>query len=174
MNIEKIVVGALQTNCYIISYGDNCMVIDPGDEYDKIKNVIGNRQVIGIIITHYHFDHIGALSYFNTEIIDYKYKNGTYNIGQFNFEVIHTPGHKEDSITIYFKNENVMFTGDFIFKGSIGRVDLEGGNLIEMKKSLNKILQYNDDIIIYPGHGNGTMLGEEKKNFMYFSRGDLF
>lgn len=61
-----------------------------------------------------------------------------------------------------------MFTGDFIFKNSIGRVDLLGGNINDMKKSLDKMKKYNDDIKIYPGHGDSTILGNEKNNFDYY------
>ena len=84
-----------------------------------------------------------------------------YNIDKFNFEVIYTPGHKEDLITIYFKKEKVMFTGDFIFKGTIGRTDLVGSNHNDMLDSLNRISKYDKDIVIYPGHGHSTILGDE-------------
>lgn len=167
MKIDKVVVGELQTNCYIISLNDECIVIDPGDEYNKIKETIGNKKIISVIITHHHFDHIGALKYFDKKLILDKnnLKEQEYNIDNFNFEVIYTPGHKEDSITIYFKNENVMFTGDFIFKDSIGRVDLNGGNIDDMINSLQKMKKYNKNIIVYPGHGDGTILGNELKKY---------
>lgn len=165
MKIQRIVVGYLNTNCYIISKNGKCIIIDPGDEYDKIKNAIGDKKVISIIITHYHFDHIGALKYFKNDIIDYKYKDGKYFLDEFEFNIIHTKGHKEDSITIYFEKEKVMFTGDFIFNNSIGRVDLEGGNIDDMKRSLHIISKYNDDIVVYPGHGENTLLGIEKQKF---------
>lgn len=165
MKIQRIVVGYLNTNCYIISKNGKCIIIDPGDEYDKIKNAIGDKKVISIIITHYHFDHIGALKYFDNNVIDYKYKEGKYNIDDFEFNIIHTKGHKEDSITIYFEKEKIMFTGDFIFNNSIGRIDLEGGNIDDMKKSLHIISKYDDDIVIYPGHGEDTLLGIEKQKF---------
>ena len=148
MQVNRVVVGPLETNCYILNINDKCLVIDPGDEIDKIKQEIGNKQVVGVIITHYHFDHIGALNYFDKDLILDKnsLEEKEYNIEDFNFEVIYTPGHKEDCITIYFKKENIMFTGDFIFEGTIGRMDLEGGSTIDMKKSLNKIKKYNGNI----------------------------
>jgi len=138
MKINKVVVGPLETNCYILFLGNKCIVIDPGDDIKKIKEVIGEKEVVGVIITHYHFDHIGALNYFDKSLIlDRKnLEEKEYQINNFNFEVIYTPGHKEDSITIYFKKEEIMFTGDFIFKGTIGRTDLEGGNILDMKQSL--------------------------------------
>lgn len=90
-----------------------------------------------------------------------------YKIGNFDFEVIYTKGHHNTCITIYFKNEQKMFVGDFIFKDGIGRTDLEDADESEMIKSLNKIKQYPDDIMIYPGHGDITRLGNEK-NYLIF------
>ena len=60
-----------------------------------------------------------------------------------------------------------MFIGDFIFKDSIGRTDLPGGNMIEMEQSIEKIKNYNDDVILYPGHNEETTLGEEKQKNPY-------
>lgn len=163
MKIDKVVVGPLETNVYILSIDDKCIVIDPGDEYDKIKNCIGNKKVVGVIVTHYHFDHIGALDNFDKSLILDKnnLKEKEYNIDGFKFEVIYTPGHKEDSITIYFKKEKVMFTGDFIFKNAVGRTDLLGGNNMDMINSLIKIRKYDKNITIYPGHGDKTTLFNE-------------
>ena len=85
----------------------------------------------------------------------------------FNFEVIYNPGHTDDSISYYFKEENILFSGDFIFKGSVGRTDL-GGNNLDMLNSINKIKQYNKDIIIEPGHGEETTLEYELKYNPFF------
>jgi len=163
MQINRVIVGLLETNCYILTINDKCLVIDPGDEIDKIKEVIGNKEIVGVIITHSHFDHIGALNYFDKDLILDKsnLEEKEYDINGFNFEVIYTPGHKEDCITIYFKEENIMFTGDFIFEGTIGRMDLDGGSTIDMKKSLDKIKKYDSSIKIYPGHGSSTYLYKE-------------
>ena len=165
MNIKIIEVGYLECNCYLLEKDNKVLVIDPGDDYDKIRKVIGEREVVGVIVTHYHFDHIGALSNFNKSLVLDKnnLKEKDYDIDNFKFEVIYTPGHKEDLITVYFKEENIMFTGDFIFKGAIGRTDLPGGNYKDMLNSLNKISKYNKDIEIYPGHGNKTILNKEIK-----------
>ena len=163
MKIDKVIVGPLETNCYVLSINNKCIVIDPGDEYNKIKKVINNREVVGVIITHHHFDHIGALKYFDRELLLDKsnLEEKEYNIDNFNFEIIYTPGHKEDSITIYLKKENIMFTGDFIFKGTIGRMDLPGGSYKDMQESLDKINKYDRNIKIYPGHGEETILKNE-------------
>ncbi len=173
MKIDIVKVGELECNCYLLDIEGNVLVIDPGDDGDKIISNIGNRNVVGIIITHYHFDHIGALdeilNMYNVNVYDIKnMKEGNNIIDKFNFDVIYTPGHKEDAITIYFKEDNIMFSGDFIFRDTIGRWDLPGGDIDEMYDSLNKIRLYNKNIIIYPGHGDSTTLGYEIDNNIYF------
>lgn len=165
MKIDRVVVGELETNCYILSIDSDVLIIDPGDEYEKIIDKVYGKNILGILITHSHFDHVGALKYFNNVVYNYYNLNEkNYNIGKFSFDVIYTPGHTSDSICFYFKEENIMFTGDFIFKNAIGRTDL-GGDYIEIKKSLNKIRNYDDNIKIYPGHGDSSTLGEEKRRF---------
>ena len=161
MKITTIKVGDLATNCYLLEKNGKVLIIDPGDDFSLIKSKIESKHVVGCLVTHFHFDHIGALeevlSYYNLEV-------NKVTAPDFVFETIETPGHTFDSKTFYFKNEKVMFTGDFIFKSSIGRTDL-GGNDKDMVYSLNLIEKYADDIAIYPGHGPSTNLGQEKKNF---------
>lgn len=174
MNIKIIKVGYLKCNCYILEKGDNVLVIDPGDEYDKIKQELGSKNVIGILITHHHFDHIGCidnvLKDYNTEVYSYdNLEEKEYEIGAFKFNVIYTPGHGEDCITFYFKEDNIMFTGDFLFYDTIGRCDLEGSNYQKMLESIDKIKQYNQDITIYPGHGINSTLGREFERNPYFN-----
>lgn len=173
MEVNIVKVGYLETNCYILKK-DTCIIIDPGDESDKIKKEIGNYKVSAILITHNHFDHIGCLeelkSFYNCKVYDYSnLEEKEYNIDNFLFKVIYTKGHSNDSVTFYFKKENIMFVGDFIFKNSIGRTDLETGNYNEMVKSINIIKKYDKDIIIYPGHGDSTILGNEIKYNFYFN-----
>lgn len=175
MLIEKLETGYLKENCYVLSINNNCLIIDPGANPEKIISLVGDKRVLAILITHYHFDHVGALDelkkFYDTVIVDYK--NKINKIGDFSFDIIDTKGHKEDSVTYYFKKEKVMFVGDFIFKGTIGRCDLEGGNVEEMMRSLNKIKTYDKDIKIYPGHGECTTLGEELKHNLYM-KGDFY
>ena len=159
MNIKRIVVGYLQENCYILEKNGQVLIIDPGDEFAKIDAQI-KGDVVGIIITHKHFDHVGAL---NELINKYHVEVNKYEFKDFNFKVIFTPGHSWDSKTYYFEEDKIMFTGDFIFKGTIGRTDL-GGSDKDMMKSLKMIMTYPDDIVIYPGHGEATNLGVEKQN----------
>ncbi|MBE6152796.1 MAG: MBL fold metallo-hydrolase [Firmicutes bacterium] len=178
MIIETIKVGSLETNCYLVINNNKCIIVDPGDDKDKIISKIDslNLTPIAIFITHYHFDHIGALNdiknKYNIKVYDYNdYEddNKLYNIDNFNFKIIETKGHKEDLVTFYFPNENIMFVGDFIFKGNIGRCDLDGGNFNKMIESIKKIKKYPKDTIIYPGHGESTTLNYETKYNIYFN-----
>lgn len=177
MTVEKIKVGYLKTNCYFIIKNSFCIIVDPGDEFDKISKKIEEEQltVVAILITHHHFDHDGALleckNKYNVDVYDYsKYKNddNIYKIKDFEFKIIDTRGHHYDLVTFYFFNDNIMFTGDFLFKDTIGRCDLYGSNFETMVESIEKIKNYNDDIEIYPGHGVSTNLGYEKENNEYF------
>ncbi len=175
MDLKVIKVGYLEENCYIIS-SSKTIVIDPGDESDKIIAYLkdNNLDLNSILITHHHEDHIGALD----DLLEYKkvdvydnsnLKEGLQEISGFNIEVIYTKGHTDDSVTYYFKDYNMMFVGDFIFEGSIGRMDLPTGSISDMKESLNKIIKYDKDIVIYPGHGDKTKLGYEIENNYYFN-----
>lgn len=170
MEINTVVVGSLDTNCYVLKKDNNVLVIDPGDDTYKINQVVGDNNIVGVLITHNHFDHVGALSYFDKDII-YDYNNleeKEYNTADFKFKVIYTPGHTSDSVSYYFEDINSLFCGDFIFYESIGRCDLPTGDFEIMNKSIDKIKKYSRDIIIYPGHGNNTTLEHEINNNIYF------
>lgn len=173
MEIKMLVVGKLEANCYILKKGNDCLVVDPGDEYERIKEHIGTCHPLGVLITHHHQDHIGAL----TELLnDYDvtvYEKGKidekeYHIGPFTFDCILTPGHSEDSISYYFKEENAMFTGDFVFRGTVGRCDLPTGDCEKMDESIAQIKMYPMDMIIYSGHGDATTLERECRTNPYF------
>lgn len=179
MDVEIIKVGMLECNCYILTKGNDVLVIDPGDDFEKINNKLKSKNVLGILITHHHPDHIGALislkNAYNTKVFDNtNLEQKEYIIGSFTFEVINTPGHTSDSISFYFKDYNLMFVGDFLFKGSIGRCDLPTGNINVMKQSIDMIKKYDDSIVIYSGHGDSTILGNEKKYNMYFKEEEVW
>lgn len=158
MKINKLVVGELQENCYILTNEKNeALVIDPGDESEKILAFLRPYHVVGVLVTHHHFDHVGAL---NALLKYYDLKENEVN-GNFSFRKIKTPGHTMDSYSYYFEKDNVVFVGDFIFAGTIGRTDL-GGNNTEMKKSLESFITiFPLDVTIYPGHGKSTILKKE-------------
>ena len=99
---------------------------------------------------------------------DAKEYGSIIDVKDFDFEVIKNPGHTFDSVSYYFKDDKVMFVGDFIFKDSVGRCDLPGGSKQELEESLEKIKSYPADVTLYPGHYEITTLGEEMKNNSYF------
>lgn len=173
VNIKCVVVGPLETNCYILENNNEVLIIDPGAEEEKIiSNIESQKCVVGIIITHHHFDHIGALNsllkYYHTK--EYNMSNlveGSNNISSFKFNCLYTPGHYYDSICLDFVDSNTMFVGDFIFKDSIGRVDMIGANVLDMINSLGVILNYENRKLM-PGHGCSTTLDNERENIKFF------
>ena len=172
MQIDRVITGSLEENCYILGIEDKVLVIDPGDDIDKINKVINNRKVLGVLITHRHFDHVGALKdiseYYGVSIYNHNnLSEGIHSIGEFKFEVIYTPGHSADSTTYYFFEDKKMFVGDFIFRGDIGRCDLPGGDENEMLNSIIRIKEYSN-CNVYPGHGEATTLDDERRSNQYF------
>lgn len=172
MKIKNVIVGYLETNCYILQIDNQVLIIDPGDEKEKIIDAVADKNCLGILLTHHHFDHVGGLEdiqrFYNAPVYDKNnLKEQHYQIGSFSFDVIFTPGHTSDSISYYFKDDNVLLSGDFIFKGCIGRTDL-GGNDLDMLNSIKKIKKYNKRIIIKPGHGEDTTLDSEIKYNSFF------
>ena len=171
LNIICIINGELEENCYIIHNKKDALIIDPGSEEDKIFKVIDKLKldVKGILVTHYHFDHVLCLDKvkdkYKVDVIDYNNRN---NISGFNYEIIENYGHTMDSVSFYFKKEKIMFTGDFIFMGSIGKYDFDNEEI--MYESLKRFCKLDDDIVIYPGHGPSSTIGYEKDN-NYFLRG---
>ena len=166
MDIKVLVVGALQENCYVCSIGNNAFIVDPGDEADRIIDACMGKNVVEIIVTHHHFDHIGALD----ELKKYYKLEENVKSGMFDYEIIETLGHTSDSRSIYFKNEKVMFTGDFLFYRSIGRTDFIGGNVNDMFFSLEKVLKLSDSLIVLPGHGAVTTMEKIKNCNPYVKR----
>lgn len=171
VNIKTVVVGMLNTNCYIVEKGNECLVIDPGDEFGKIRDRV-DKNVVGVLLTHRHFDHVGALGeivdYYNVPVYDRNnLSEGKYDIGSFSFYVNYNFGHTMDSISFIF--DNIMFSGDFIFKDAIGRTDL-GGDFCEMQDSIRKVLKSDCNYNIYPGHGDVTTLNDERKMLDFYLR----
>ena len=90
--------------------------------------------------------------------------------GNHELEVMPTPGHSRGSVTFYCKEENVAFTGDTLFQGSIGRTDFPGGSMFQIINSLRLLAQLPDKTRILPGHGNYTSIGEELAHNPYMDR----
>ncbi len=174
MNVDVLKVGSLQANCYLVYEDKKCLIIDPGSDENFILKRIREKELepVAILVTHKHLDHVSSANSIQSiyRIPIYSMDNlfeGNSMLEGFSFEVIYTPGHTSDSVCYYFKDYNIMFTGDFIFKDDIGRTDLETGSYKEMLESLNKIKAYPEKTVIYPGHGDYSTLGKELKNNNY-------
>lgn len=89
--------------------------------------------------------------------------------GELELEAICVPGHSPGSLAFYSREKKVLFSGDVLFQGSIGRADLQGGNFEELKEAIcNRLFTLPDDVTVYPGHGPSTTIGYEKRNNPFF------
>lgn len=193
MDIKTFVLGPLLTNTYLLTNNNQALLIDPAGKSEKLINLLGDYSLVGILLTHGHFDHIKAVDglyshyhcpvYLNLDdeqLARDKYsgaeyglsayitcplnnlKEGNMTIGQFEFEVIYTPGHTPGSVIFVF--DEVIFTGDTLFKNSVGRSDLLGGNGSKLRESLRIFKEFDKDYQIYPGHDSSTYLYQELAN----------
>lgn len=184
LKIEQIQVGQMANFTYLIIDEEEkeIAIIDPSWDLDKIFEIIkrNSYRVKFIINTHTHFDHIlgneQVLAITNCQIVqhensmdrhDIAVKDGDrIRVGNIVIDILHTPGHSKDSICLIVDSK-IIFTGDTLFVGNCGRIDLPGGNVNEMYDSLlRRIIKLNDELIIYPGHNYGmktvSTIGEEK------------
>ena len=189
LKMKQLALGAYQTNCYLVWGEDSpsCVVIDPGYEPDTVlyeAKKLG-KEIEAILLTHGHFDHVGAVREIAAET-DCKvylceqdltmppqmtagplYYTNTYAESDFveaaglTFKVLHTPGHTPGSVCLCC--ENVIFSGDTLFWGSCGRTDLPGGNWATIRISLKRLADLPGDYDVYPGHGDATTLSFERK-----------
>ena len=182
-------VGMLLTNCYVVGQVETreAIVIDPGtDRETEVKKILkeiefNSLKIKYIVNTHGHPDHIGGNKIFreatNAPILIHEYDasilkgpfadrmlhdGDSVQVGGIVLRVLHTPGHSRGSISLV--GNNVVFTGDTLFAGSIGRYDLPGGSLQEIKKSLKKLMILPDHMKVYSGHGPTSTIGEERRN----------
>lgn len=153
----------------------HAVIIDAGmyDEREekRFADYIAQEQLhpIALLITHSHPDHVcGAIWLEQTyglqvETLDDKLANLSQKGWNIPIEVIPTPGHKEDSVCFYLPTEKKLFTGDTLFQESIGRTDLDGGDMSLLIESLHRLMFMDDDIEVYPGHGYPTTIGHERQ-----------
>lgn len=188
MKVDRIITGPIGENCWIIVDGNlTAAVIDPGDDGKKIVACIRNNgyKVEWILLTHNHFDHVGALAEVQqatgAKIAIHGADAGGLDIqpdlmvaggdilkcGELSFLVVHTPGHTPGGVLYICGNK--MFSGDTLFYQSIGRTDLPGGDFTQLRESLLKIrdLPYTD-LKIYPGHMRTTTLVQERESNPFF------
>ena len=197
MYIKTLVVGQLQTNCYIVTDEKtlDCAVIDPGAFGTVILDYLEENKLKAkaIFLTHGHFDHTGAVEalkeatgadvYINCldcqtdehSPMRYKAPEGTkyysegdvINVSGLRFEVLETPGHSQGSVTL--KCEDALFTGDTLFRDSCGRTDMNGGSMEILLKSLKRLYELEGDFEVYPGHADQSSLSRER-NYNYYMK----
>jgi hydroxyacylglutathione hydrolase len=194
-------VGPVQENCFIVREkgSDRALVIDPGDEAERLIEAIGGLglNVEAILITHTHFDHIGAVAplalatgapvycpELETQVLsnimdyvpwpgfgpfesydaDHTVKGGeTLELAGLPIEVIFTPGHSPGHVTYALRDHKAIFSGDVLFQGSVGRVDLPGGDWPTLLRSIETLLgSLPLQTTVYPGHMGLTTLERER------------
>ncbi|MBU0574320.1 MAG: MBL fold metallo-hydrolase [Candidatus Margulisbacteria bacterium] len=185
MQIRNIKVGRLATNCYIV-FDDSkeALVIDPGEEPEKILPELVDLKPQLIVLTHGHYDHathcgvlkeklnipiaihedeIKMLAFATRTKADRLLKDGEIiEVGCLKFEVISTPGHTRGGLCLYNKEHGVLFSGDTLFAGTCGRCDFPTGSEEEMAASLRRLLALPPETRVLPGHGRETSIAAER------------
>ena len=202
LEVEMLTVGQVAENCFLVRRegSDRVLIVDPGDEPQRI---LGTLEGIGgtaeaILITHCHFDHIGAVAPIAAETgapvycpeievpvladimafvpwpgfgpfesydADETVSGGeTLELAGLELDVIHTPGHSPGHVTYSVRGEDALLSGDVLFQGSVGRVDLPGGDGPTLIESIRGLLDSHPDATaVYPGHMGLTTLGAERQ-----------
>jgi len=201
MDVRSFTVGPVAENCYIARRdgAEHAVIVDPGDEPERLLEAIDSLGVTidGILLTHCHFDHIGAvapvaeatgarvwcpeievpvladiMSYvpwpgfgpFESYDADETVAGGEHlSLAGLEIDVIFTPGHSPGHVTYAIPDEAGMFSGDVLFKGSVGRTDLPGGDWPTLLESIRGLVDsHPEEMTVYPGHMGVTSLGAER------------
>ena len=186
--LRRLVVGYYQANCYILgdeSTGEGA-VIDPGDEVFRITKEISNLglRIRYILLTHGHFDHVEGADELRSitgapilihplDANGLRFQPNAFlsegqiiEVGTYGLDVIHTPGHTPGSVC--FHAPGVVFTGDTLFAGSVGRTFSNKDHYILVQSVIKKIFPLGDDIRVYPGHGPPSSIGTERLTNPFF------
>ena len=174
MEIFGFAAGPFQTNCYVATGAPEmddlatpCVIIDPGmGAFEVIRGEVEKRdwKPEAILLTHGHIDHVRDVAEAYTKA-DFFEDGDEVKWAGLNFEVIHAPGHSPGCVMLHASDgeDEIVFSGDVLFKGAIGRVDLPGSSPEQMQQSLrDKVLPLADDLMILPGHGSASSIGEER------------
>ncbi len=203
MKIDRLILGAYETNCYILRSNEtakDCLIIDTGLKAGELIDFLGEYKLnpLAVVLTHGHVDHITGLAElrkswpnikvhihkldakmltetksnistlvgkpFSTNAADFSLEEAAViEQGSLKLQVLHTPGHTPGGICLYSKNEGIVFVGDTLFAGSVGRTDMPGGSTAQLIKSIKeKLLTLPDETVVYPGHGPTTSIAQEK------------
>jgi hydroxyacylglutathione hydrolase len=202
MDVRMLTVGPVQENCFVLRRdgAEQALIVDPGEEASRILAAVEELgvKVDAILVTHCHFDHIGAvapvaeatgapvwvseierlvladiMSYvpfpgfgpYESYEADHTLKGGErLELAGFEIDVIFTPGHSPGHLTFSIPDERAIFSGDVLFQGSVGRVDLPGGDWGTLLGSIAGLVEsLPEDTAVYPGHMGITSLGAERR-----------
>jgi hydroxyacylglutathione hydrolase len=203
LEVEMLTVGPLAENCFLLRRegSDRVLVVDPGEEAERIVAAVeaAGARVEAILLTHCHFDHIGAVAavaaatgapvycpaieapiladimsfvpyegfgpYESYEADERVAGGETLELAGLELDVIFTPGHSPGHVTYSVRGEEAIFSGDVLFQGSVGRVDLPGGDGPTLLESIRGLLDsHPDETVVHPGHMGITTLGAERAN----------
>ena len=162
MKIRRFICNAFQENCYVVSDGSRCVIIDPGFAGGELDGLYSYLEAEGlrpeaILLTHSHWDHTLGVS----ALVE-RFGIPINPVVPW-FKVIETPGHTPDSVCYYSEADHVLFTGDTLFAGSIGRTDLPGGDYdAEIRSIMEKLIFLPGETDIYPGHGPASTIARER------------
>jgi hydroxyacylglutathione hydrolase len=208
MDVRSFTVGQVAENCYIarLDGSDRAVIVDPGDEAERILYAVDELGVgiDAILVTHTHFDHIGAvapvaeatgapvycpvievpvladiMSYvpwpgfgpYESYDADETVAGGErLELAGMEIDVVFTPGHSPGHVTYAIPSEAALFSGDVLFQGSVGRVDLPGGDGPTLLESIRGLIEaYPEETTVYPGHMGITTLGAERATNPFLS-----
>ena len=200
LDVEMLTVGTIAENCFLVRHpgSDRVLVVDPGEEAERILAAGGEMGAVeAILLTHCHFDHIGAVApvaaatgapvycprievgmladimrfvpwegfgpYESYDADETVAGGETLELAGLELDVIFTPGHSPGHVTYSVRGEDALFSGDVLFQGSVGRVDLPGSDGPTLIESIATLLDtHPDETIVYPGHMGLTTLGAER------------
>ncbi len=207
MQIDRLVLGAYETNCYIVRRDEStadCLIIDTGLSNEALIDFLKEKNLNpqALILTHGHADHIAGItalrkSFDKIKVCIYKAdshmlsdaasnfsflagmkvttapaeiifdKEEEIEFANLKFQIIHTPGHTPGGICLYNSDEKILFSGDTLFAGSIGRTDFSGNDVQKsfeqlIKNIKEKLVPLPDDVTVLPGHGEATTIKQEK------------
>ena len=200
MDVRCLTVGPVAENCYLVrgDGAEHALIVDPGEEPDRILSLVDELgvKVDAILLTHTHFDHIGAVAPvaratgapvycpelevpvladimswvppgfgpYESYDADRALRGGErLELAAFEVDVLHTPGHSPGHVTYSIPAEAALFSGDVLFQGSVGRVDLPGGDGPTLMRTLRGLAEgFPEETTVYPGHMGITTLGSER------------